>query len=87
MRVVWNLVENIDVERQSFKQAFRLIEELSFNKDSILTYLGNVTIDCIKSCYRKAKNSYKKKLINHVRLLIIVSLVLPIGMLTFAENG
>lgn len=62
MRVVWNLVENIDVERQSFKQAFRLIEELSFNKDSILTYLGNVTIDCIKSCYRKAKKQLQEEI-------------------------
>ena len=62
MRVVWNLVENIDVERQSFKQAFRLIEELSFNKDSILTYLGNVTIDCIKSCYRKAEKQLQEEI-------------------------
>lgn len=62
MRIIWNLVENIDVERQSFKQAFRLIEELSSNKDSILTYLGNLTIDCIKSCYRKAEKQLQEEI-------------------------
>lgn len=62
IRVVWNLVENIDVERQSFKQAFGLIEELSSNKDSILTYLSSVTIDNIKSCYRKAETQLQEEI-------------------------
>ena len=62
MRIVWNLVENIDIERQSFKQALRLIEELSVNKDSILAYLGNVAIDNIKSCYRKAEMQLQEEI-------------------------
>lgn len=62
MRIIWNLVGNIDVERQSFKQAFGLIEELSSNKDSILTYLSSVTIDNIKSCYRKAETQLQEEI-------------------------
>lgn len=54
MRVIWNLVENIDVERASFKQAIHLIEELANNKDSILSYLANCNTNEIKLCYQKA---------------------------------
>lgn len=41
IRVVWNLVENIGVDRGSFKMAIRLLEELSHGKDDILSYLSN----------------------------------------------
>lgn len=43
-RVVWNLVENIGVDRGSFKQAIRLIDELSQGKDDILSYLRNFNL-------------------------------------------
>ena len=44
IRVVWNLVENIGVDRGSFKQAIRLIDELSQGKDDILSYLRNFNL-------------------------------------------
>lgn len=41
IRVVWNLVENIGVDKGSFKMVIRLLEELSHGKDDILSYLRN----------------------------------------------
>ena len=62
MRVIWNLVENIDIEGASFKQAIHLIEELANNKDSILSYLCGITTDKIESCYKKANNQLQEEI-------------------------
>ena len=59
IRVIWNLVANIDLDRSSFKQAIKLIDELAEgmaqSKNSILNYLSSKTITDIKSCYKKAQ--------------------------------
>lgn len=62
MRVIWNLVENIGIDRTSFKQAIHLIDELAQGKDSILNHLSKIRIDKIKSCYKKAENQLQEEI-------------------------
>lgn len=40
MRVVWNIVENADIQRSTFPSAYRLIKELSLHANDILIFLA-----------------------------------------------
>lgn len=51
IRVIWNLVVNIDVDSSSFKQAIKLIDGLSQGKESILSFLSKLKLSDIKYSY------------------------------------
>lgn len=63
MRVIWNLVENIDVKRDSFHQAIHLVDELANHKDAILSYLSGVSTTDITTCYQKAENQLQEEIV------------------------
>lgn len=62
IRVIWNLVENIGVDRSSFKLAIRLIKELSQGKDDILSHLRALSIKEIVTSYPKAQKQLQEEL-------------------------
>lgn len=61
IRVIWNLVENIGVDRESFRQAVRLINELSPGKDGILSHLSNLNLANITR-YQKAQGQLQEEI-------------------------
>ncbi len=69
IRIIWNIVENIYIDRQSFKQALHLIEELSQNKESILKFLSSITTENIKSCYKKAQPQLQEEIDKSVQIV------------------
>ena len=54
IRVIWNLIVNINIDKDSFRQAVKLIDELSQGKESILLFLSKLKISDIKSSYSNA---------------------------------
>lgn len=62
IRVIWNLVENISVDRSSFKQAIKLIDGLAKGKDSILSFLSILDLaDCSYS-YQNANSQLQEEI-------------------------
>lgn len=69
MRVIWNLVENIDVKRDSFHQAIHLIDELADHKDIILSYLSGISTRNITKCYQNAENQLQEEIAKAKQIL------------------
>ena len=76
IRVIWNLVVNINIDKDSFRQAVKLIDELSQGKESILLFLSELKISDIKSSYSNANLQLQEE-IDKAQQIINQSSVCP----------
>ena len=60
MRVIWNIIENSEISSSNFQTAFKLVEELSGNKEDIIVFLKEDTKITSEFASEQVKEERKK---------------------------